>query len=764
MVFMAHFSKFEPAQQRIQMKKSIKITLILSSILLGLILLIVVFISPISKYLIEKYSEEYTGRKITMNSLSINIFNGSVTAKGFTVNEAKSSKAFFKTDVLDLNIAVYKLWAGKYDITSVELMQPYIQVIQKGDHFNYDDLMKRFVYDDPTAKKDSAAKPVQYWARNIKVKNATVLYTNTKPLTKIELIKGEVSIPLIAWNDPVYKIQSSFSLATGGDCKAYLVFNSNTYDYKVKAEADKLSISFLYPYLKDYMKVKSLEGLLTANIWLTGNFNHPTAVALSGSLKANQFAIVDQTNELLTAIDETTIKIDTINTANNRYNFSSINLDHPFFRLSMYDKGFNYERIMTTPMAISGDTSSTVYSNIFLMMSGYLQEIVREYDVNNYKVNQLRVTRGQCIFTDFTHGDKFRYVLDSMTLSSDRLSSSNPFLLFTVKSRLNTSGKLQGTLKVDPKHYKDVDIDASIKELLITDFNPYSKYYVATPFLNGTISYVNRTIVLGGKLDSKNVLDVQQIKTGKKVKNSTAMNLPVPLAVSLLKDVKGNIHLDIPVKGSLDDPKFKWGKVVWGVVKNLIVKAVTAPFRLLANLFGGKEDDFKEMQFDYVQTEILPNQQTVLDRLAKIATEKPDIKLELTQVTNIADETEAIAVFTMKKKYLGIADAIPASQVKHRTDSITNNDSSFVKFIGTKLGTTASLQSTEEKCVQLIGRDKIAPEVQVLMQKRNDAVLNYLVNQKKVPATNIAIANTKELNQLQKSAPPKYVINVATKE
>jgi hypothetical protein len=74
------------------------------------------------------------------------------------------------------------------------------------------------------------------------------------------------------------------------------------------------------------------------------------------------------------------------------------------------------------------------------------------------------------------------------------------------------------------------------------------------------------------------------------------------------------------------------------------------------------------------------------------------------------------------------------------------------------------LQSTEEKCVQLIGRDKITPEVHALMDKRNTAVMQYLVNQKKVPATNIAISNTKELNQLQKSAPPKYVINVASNE
>ncbi len=744
------------------MKKSLKITVILSSILLGLVLMIIIFISPVSKFLIEKYSEAYTGRKIGMQELSINIFNGSITTKGLIVYEAKSKRPFFKADAIHLNIAVYKLWVGKYDITSVELSNPYLQVIQKGDKFNYDDLMNRFFADDTTKKVKT--KPVKYWASNIQINNATILYTNTKPLTNIKLIKGVVQIPLIAWDDPIYKIQTAFDLSTGGSSKALLHLNTNTFDYKAKIDVNQLNIDFLYPYLKDYMKVKSLKGLINTNLWLSGNANQPTAIALSGSIKANDFAIVDATNELLTAIDETNVLIDTINTAKNRYNFRSISMDHPFFRLSMYDKGFNYERIMTTPLAMSGDTSSTVYSNVFLMMSGYIQEIVREYDVNNYQINQFRVTRGQCIFTDFTHGDKFRYVLDSMTLSSDRLSSANPFLVFSVKSRLNTSGKMRGILKVDPKHYQDIMIDASIKELLITDFNPYSKYYVATPFLNGTISYENQTTVLGGKLDSKNILDIRQIKTGKKVKNSTAMNLPVGLAVSLLKDVKGNIHLDIPVKGSLNDPKFKWGRVIWGVLKNLVIKAATAPFRLLANLFGGKEEDFKEMQFEYTQTDILPNQQTVLDRLAKIAIDKPEIKIELTQVTNIVDETEAIAVFQMKQKYLGIVNAISTQELKRRTDSITNNDSLFVKYLRSKLPNSQGLQSTEEKCVQLIGRDKVIPEVYALMDRRNTAVIQYLVNQKKVPATSIALSNTKELNQLQKSAPPKYVINVTSNE
>ncbi|MFZ8477763.1 hypothetical protein ACO1MN_16010, partial [Staphylococcus aureus] len=83
-------------------------------------------------------------------------------------------------------------------------------IVQKGDQFNYDDLLKRFLTADTTQKK-APAKPVQYWVRNISVSDAKIAYTNTKPLTKIEIIRGNLQLPLVAWNDSIYNIRSDFS-------------------------------------------------------------------------------------------------------------------------------------------------------------------------------------------------------------------------------------------------------------------------------------------------------------------------------------------------------------------------------------------------------------------------------------------------------------------------------------------------------------------------------------------------------------------------
>jgi hypothetical protein len=96
--------------------------------------------------------------------------------------------------------------------------------------------------------------------------------------------------------------------------------------------------------------------------------------------------------------------------------------------------------------------------------------------------------------------------------------------------------------------------------------------------------------VAGGKLDAKNRLTLDQFTFGEKVNSPEALKLPVKLAVALLKDRHGVIDIDLPISGSLDDPQFKLGRLILKTLGNLIVKAVTAPFSLIAKAFGGGDE------------------------------------------------------------------------------------------------------------------------------------------------------------------------------
>ena len=135
-----------------------------------------------------------------------------------------------------------------------------------------------------------------------------------------------------------------------------------------------------------------------------------------------------------------------------------------------------------------------------------------------------------------------------------------------------------------------LDLKLDFTDIELSPLSPYSGTYVGYLIERGKLNVALAYLVENGKLTSTNKLFIDQFTFGDKVESDKATSLPVRLAVALLKDRKGEIHLDIPVSGSIDDPQFSvWG-IVWQVIKNLLVKAVTSPLALLGALVGGGED------------------------------------------------------------------------------------------------------------------------------------------------------------------------------
>jgi len=88
------------------------------------------------------------------------------------------------------------------------------------------------------------------------------------------------------------------------------------------------------------------------------------------------------------------------------------------------------------------------------------------------------------------------------------------------------------------------------------------------------------------------------------------------------------IDLNVPISGTLDDPKFRIGPIVWQIIKNILVKAVTAPFRLLGSLFKGAEEA-QFVQFAPGEAALDPAIAEQMAALAKGLSEKKEIKLDI---------------------------------------------------------------------------------------------------------------------------------------
>jgi len=139
---------------------------------------------------------------------------------------------------------------------------------------------------------------------------------------------------------------------------------------------------------------------------------------------------------------------------------------------------------------------------------------------------------------------------------------------------------------------------------------------------------------------------------GDSVKSPDAVSLPIKLAVALLKDREGNIKLDLPVTGSLDDPQFKIGKVVLTILKNLIVKIVSSPFAALGGLAGGGEE-LSYLVFDAGISEINAENSQKMDKLAKILFERPGLNLDVQGAAAPEADGEALRAVLLENRLKG---------------------------------------------------------------------------------------------------------------
>jgi hypothetical protein len=154
------------------------------------------------------------------------------------------------------------------------------------------------------------------------------------------------------------------------------------------------------------------------------------------------------------------------------------------------------------------------------------------------------------------------------------------------------------------------------------------------------------------------------------VESSDAVKAPVGLAVSLLTDRRGQINLDIPVSGNLDDPKFRVWPIVWQVIVNLITRALTSPFALLASITGGGEE-LSFVEFDYGSSFITESNLKKINALVKALKERPQLKIDIAGYVDPENDAEGLkkAKFMRKLKAQKIKEtandqaAIPIGQV-----------------------------------------------------------------------------------------------------
>ena len=289
-------------------------------------------------------------------------------------------------------------------------------------------------------------------------------------------------------------------------------------------------------------------------------------------------------------------------------------------------------------------------------------------DTPQVSIERVRVSDGSAYFSDLSLRPGFTTGMQGLTgtitgLSSVRQSGG----AIEIAGQVDRYAPVTITGSVDPLGGAGrSDLHLDFKHIDLTSFTPYSGRFAGYRIREGKLSLNLRYQVEGKKLLGENKVFIEQFKLGERVESPDATHLPVRFAIALLKDKDGNIDLDIPVHGDLDDPKFSLGRVILKVLLNLIVKAVSSPFHLLGALVGGGGDSgsLDGVEFDAGQTIIDAQAEGVIAQLAKALAARPALRLEIEEAPDVARDSTALAFAHYQRT---LAESMTAAE---RADSV----------------------------------------------------------------------------------------------
>jgi len=248
---------------------------------------------------------------------------------------------------------------------------------------------------------------------------------------------------------------------------------------------------------------------------------------------------------------------------------------------------------------------------------------------------------GNIDFDDQFIKPNYRTNLTDITGQISSLSPKNPGEL-RINGVVDKSAPFKITGELDPFGGDlFLDISAKITGIDLPIFSPYSGKYVGYVIEKGKLSADIHYDIKEGILKAENHIFLDQFTLGKKIESRDALDIPLTLAIALLKNQRGEIDLNLPINGSFNDPEFNLGEVIAETFVNLLSKAVTSPFALLSSLAGDGEE-LSEINFLPGYGRVEPEVERRLQMLSKALADRPGLKLEITGYADLENDLDGL--------------------------------------------------------------------------------------------------------------------------
>lgn len=518
--------------------------------------------------------------------------------------------------------------------------------------------------DTPPQTPAQASKPWQVLLKDVQLRNYQVHLADRRQKDPVTLDLGPLNVDLQGFdslNASPFTLRLDTGVGRQGKLQASGQVNLAPVSAVLDVSTRDIDLRVAQAYISPFMRLELRSGMLASDLKVDLSSTEPLAFTVKGKAQVNQLHTLD------TIKDRDFVKWQQLDLEGLDYrhgdalSIAKVDLLQPYARFMINeDRTTNIDDLLIKQPAdasASNPTKPTSASSAKPL---------------GVRIGHISINDGSANFADFSLTPNFATAIQQLNGQIGTLDNRQP-----TPAKVDIKGKvdryapvtIKGALNpFDPM--ASLDIATSFRRVELTTLTPYSGKFAGYRIRKGRLNLDLHYVITKGQLKAENKVVVEQLQLGEKVESPDAVDLPLRLAVALLKDTEGKISIELPVTGDLNNPQFSVMPIVWQTLRNLVMRAAQAPFKFIGGLVsGGGSEDLGTVAFAPGSSDLSAEAQGALDKLSAALKERPALRLEIEGTSAQASDGPLIAQQRLEREYQSIwykilqrrGDKVPAN-------------------------------------------------------------------------------------------------------
>lgn len=498
--------------------------------------------------------------------------------------------------------------------------------------------------DSPKAPA-TPSKPWQVLLKDVQLRNYQVHLADRKAQPAVALDLNPLNLDLQNFdslNGSPFTLKLDTGVGKQGKITADGEVNLAPVSARLKVQTKDIDLRVAQSYINPFIRLELRSGMLGSDLAVNLKSTEPLALSVTGRAQIDQLHTLD-TLKTRDFLKWQQVVVEGLNYQHgDSLTIDKVNLFQPYVRFMINDdRTTNVDDLLIPQPPDSGAKTAAA------------KPASKDKPLGIH-IGGIAINDGSANFADFSLTPNFATAVQQLNGQIGIIDSrqAKPATV-DIKGKVDRYAPVTIKGSVNPfDPMASLDIATSFKRVELTTLTPYSGKFAGYRIRKGRLNLDLHYLITKGQLKAENKVVVEQLQLGEKVDSPDAVSLPLKLAIALLKDVDGKISIELPVTGDLNNPQFSVMPIVWQTLRNLIVKAAAAPFKMIGGLInGGGSEDLGTVSFAPGSSDLSKEAEGSLIKLSQALKERPALRLEIEGTAAKSSDGPPIAEQRLEREY-----------------------------------------------------------------------------------------------------------------